>query len=70
MTDENNDGIYEITFTEKTAAHGISFKFVKNNDEFELQNQENRKLIFEYQPETIFYITTFNNNKDINIKRK
>ena len=69
MTDENNDGIYEITFTENTAVHGISFKFVKNNNEFELQDQENRKLIFEYKPETIQYFTIFN-NKNSKIKRK
>ena len=69
MTDENNDGIYEITFTENTAVHGISFKFVKNNNEFELQDQENRKLIFEYKPETIQYFTIFN-NMNSKIKRK
>ncbi len=69
MSDENKDGIYEITFTENTAVHGISFKFVKNNNEFELQDQENRKLIFEYKPETIQYFTIFN-NMNSKIKRK
>lgn len=70
MSDNNNDGIYEITFSEKTAVYGIEFKFVKNNDEFELQNQNNRELVFEYKPETIQYIAKFNNNKDTKINRK
>lgn len=70
MTDENNDGIYEITFTEKTAAYGIEFKFVKNNREFELQGKDNRELVFEYKPETIKYIAIFNNNETIKINRK
>ena len=69
MTDDNNDGIYEITFTEKTAVYGIEFKFVKNNNEFELQDQGNRELVFEYKPETIEYYAVFN-NKESNIKRK
>ncbi|MFY0602477.1 MAG: hypothetical protein JXQ93_00900 [Flavobacteriaceae bacterium] len=70
MTDENKDGVYEITFTEKTAVYGIEFKFVKNNIEFELQGQNNRELVFEYKPETIEYIATFNNNKNVKINRK
>ncbi len=70
MTDDNNDGIFDITFTEQTAAYGIEFKFVKNNTEFELQGQDNRELVFEYKPEIIEYIGTFNNNKTIKINRK
>ena len=69
MTDGNKDGIYEITFTEKTAVYGIEFKFVKNNNEFELQDQRNRELVFEYKPETIEYYAVFN-NKESKIKRK
>ena len=60
MTDENNDGVYEITFKEKTAIYGISFKFVKNGFDYELKNQDNREIVFEYKPETIIYKTTFN----------
>tara|TARA_R110002072_G_scaffold254433_13_gene413348 strand:+ start:2020 stop:2406 length:387 start_codon:yes stop_codon:yes gene_type:complete len=69
MTDENNDGIYEITFSEETATYGIEFKFVKNNIEFELQGEDNRELVFEYNPETIKYIAIFNNNETIKINR-
>ena len=65
MTDKDNDGIYQISFTEKTAAYGIEFKFVKNDNQFELTDQGNREIIFEYQPETIEYKAIFNNNKNI-----
>ncbi|MFY0629014.1 MAG: hypothetical protein JXR05_01465 [Flavobacteriaceae bacterium] len=69
MTDSNNDGIYEITFTEKTAVYGIGFKFVKNNIEFELPGKDNREIVFEYKPETIEYRAIFNNvNSKINRK--
>lgn len=61
LSDENNDGIYQITFTEKTAVYGIEFKFVKNGYDYELKEQENREIIFKYQPENIIYKTTFNN---------
>jgi len=70
MTDKNNDGIYEITFSEKTAVYGIEFKFVKNNNDFELQNKNNREIVFEYQPEVIEYHTKFNTNKNTTINRK
>lgn len=63
LTDANNDGIYEITFTENTAYYGISFKFVKNGFDYELKEQDNRELVFEYKPENITYITKFNNSK-------
>lgn len=70
MTDEDNDGIYEISFTEKTAVYGIEFKFVKNGNQFELPDQKNREIVFEYKPETIEYRTTFNSTKNIKINRK
>lgn len=63
LTDDDNDGIYEITFTEKTAYYGISFKFVKNGFDYELKEKDNRELVFEYKPENITYITKFNNPK-------
>jgi len=31
LTDENNDGIYEGTFSEKTAVNQVQFKFVHRN---------------------------------------
>lgn len=61
LSDDDKDGIFEITFEEKTAQYGIEFKFVKNNTEFELEDQDNREIVFKYQPETIVYKTTFNN---------
>ncbi|WP_299361696.1 hypothetical protein [Winogradskyella sp.] len=60
LTDDNNDGIYEGTFSQKTAVNGIQFKFV-NNGEFELDGQDNRTVTFEYKPETIVYKAVFNN---------
>lgn len=63
LTDEDKDGIYEITFSEKTAIYGISFKFVKNGQYYELKGEDNRELVFEYKPETITYKTKFNSNK-------
>ncbi|AXG71106.1 hypothetical protein KORDIASMS9_03361 [Kordia sp. SMS9] len=60
MTDDNNDGIYEVTLSEKTAANGIQFKFVNQNDQYEMKNQPNRTLKFKYQPQTLTYIATFN----------
>ncbi|MFY9242234.1 MAG: hypothetical protein WAO74_04330 [Polaribacter sp.] len=63
LTDENKDGIYEITFNEKTAVYGIDFKFVKNGNEFELLDKNNRNIVFEYKPETIIYKATFNDPK-------
>lgn len=68
LTDANNDGIYELTLTEKTAYYNISFKFVKNGFDYELKEQDNREIVFEYKPENITYITKFN-NPEATIKR-
>jgi len=59
LTDENNDGIYEGTFREKTAATTIQFKFV-NQNQYELKDQPNRTLQFEFKPEILTYEATFN----------
>jgi len=59
LTDENNDGIYEATLSQKTTVNQIQFKFV-NQGEYELKNQPNRTLAFEYKPETITYKAIFN----------
>lgn len=67
MSDENGDGIYEVTLIEATAQSSVDFKFIKNNDEFELEHQPNRFVQFEYKPEIIFYESIFN---DINGKQK
>ncbi|MDP5092361.1 MAG: hypothetical protein NWQ17_03580, partial [Polaribacter sp.] len=70
LTDENNDGIFEITFTEKTAVNNINFKFVKNDSQFELEGKENRKITFNYKPETIIYKSKFNEETPIEIIKK
>ena len=60
LTDKNGDGIYEGSFSQKTAINSIEFKFV-NNDDYELKGQNNRTINFEYKPETIVYEAVFNN---------
>lgn len=62
LNDKNNDGVYEITFNEKTAVYGITFKFVKNGKDYELMDKKNREIVFEYKPETIIYKTKFSNS--------
>ena len=63
LTDENNDGIYEGTYAEKTAANQVQFKFVNQNSDYELKDTDNRVIQFEYQPETIIYEAVFNDVK-------
>ncbi len=58
LTDNDNDGIFEATLSQKTAVNGIQFKFV-NQGNYELKEQPNRTLKFEYKPETITYEATF-----------
>ena len=60
LTDENNDGIYEGTFSQKTAINQIQFKFVNQLTDYELPDSDNRIITFEYKPETIIYEATFN----------
>lgn len=69
LGDNNNDGIYEGTITQKTAVNGVQFKFVNNDGNYELRGQDNRFLKFEYKPETIIYETKFNDTTAI-IKRQ
>ncbi len=61
LTDDNKDGIYEGTFSQKTAFNQVQFKFVNNDSEYELKDLDNRIIKFKYQPETIIYETIFNN---------
>jgi len=60
LTDVNNDGIYELTISQTTAVSAVEFKFV-HNGVYELSNQKNRALHFEYKPETLVYESVFNN---------
>jgi adenine specific DNA methylase Mod len=59
MTDDTNDGFYTTTVKLKTANSGLEFKFVTNDKVFELVDQDNRQLRFEYAPETISYRAVF-----------
>ncbi len=70
LNDRDGDGIYEETFQINTAGSNVEFKFVNNDSEFELKDQNNRSLTFEYKPETITYQAVFNNLKKIIILRE
>ena len=70
MKDENNDGIYEVTLSEMTAQSSVDFKFVNQNDQFELECKPNRSLNFEYRPETLEYSALYNNETGNQIKLK
>ena len=59
MTDENGDGIYELTLSEMTAQSSVNFKFVNHNDQFELECKPNRSISFQYRPESLEYSAVF-----------
>lgn len=61
FTDDDNDGIYQGTITQKTAQNSVEFKFVNQDDQFELKDQGNRRITFEYKPENILYEADFDN---------
>lgn len=69
LTDDNNDGIYEATFSQKTATNQIQFKFVNEDSIYELQDLDNRILEFKYKPETIIYEGVFNNPYDFKVSK-
>lgn len=59
LEDKENNGIYEGTFKIYTAGSAIEFKFVNSDDQFELKDQGNRILNFDYKPETIIIEAVF-----------
>ena len=59
MQDEDNDGVYEVTLEEQTGQSSVAFKFVRNENEFELACQPNRSIQFQYKPESILYSAVF-----------
>ncbi len=61
LTDEDKDGVFETTLTQKTAVYAIAFKVIKNGSVYELKGKPNRVLQFEYKPETIVYEVKFDN---------
>ncbi|RNC87192.1 MAG: hypothetical protein ED556_07160 [Winogradskyella sp.] len=62
LTDADGDSIYEANVEIQAAQFGIHFKFV-NNDEYELQDQNNRFIKFEYEPENFTYEAIYNNSE-------
>lgn len=64
MTDEDKDSIYEVTLTEKTAANSFQFKFVKDDEDYELKGLDNRMIRFEYKSEMIVYEARFDNTDE------
>lgn len=60
LKDEDGDGIFETTLTQKTAQTWVEFKFVHRDSILELPCQPNRQITFEYQPERIIYSAVFN----------
>ncbi len=59
MTDRNGDGIYELTLSETTAQSSVAFKFVNQDNVFELDCKPNRTVQFEYRPETLEFQAVF-----------
>lgn len=58
MIDEDMDGTYETTLSQKTAQNEIQFKFIQNG-QYELEGHDNRVIVFEYKPEDILYTAIF-----------
>ncbi len=69
MRDDDTNGIFEIVLEQKTANSSVEFKFVNQNDQFELDGQDNRILHFKYQPETIVYKAIFDDINEVQIER-
>ena len=69
LSDEDGDGIFEASFSQKTAISQIQFKFV-NRDSYELEGKDNRVLKFAYEPETITYKAIFDDEHEIQIIKK
>jgi hypothetical protein len=69
LTDDNNDGIFEGTLSQKTARNQIEFKFVNHSSIYELEALDNRIIKFQYKPETIVYEAIFNNPDVIKVSR-
>ena len=69
LSDKDGNGIFEATFSQKTAINQIQFKFT-HRGEYELKGEDNRVLSFVYEPETIIYKAIFNNKNDIQIIKK
>ncbi|TBN06640.1 hypothetical protein EYD45_01785 [Hyunsoonleella flava] len=65
LTDDDNDSVFEGTFIYENAQSTFGFKFVNQDSIYELKDQNNRLLKFEYKPESILYMAEFNNPKGV-----
>ncbi|SFR47675.1 hypothetical protein SAMN04490243_1955 [Robiginitalea myxolifaciens] len=61
LSDPDGDGIFTGKVLVDTGHSSMSFKFVAEDGSYELANQNNRNLEFEYQPQVIRYSTIWNN---------
>ena len=59
LSDTDGDSIYTTTLVFDTASNQLNFKFVVNDEEFELEGLNNRALPFEYKPEELVYKSAF-----------
>ncbi|RMB58510.1 hypothetical protein EAX61_09390 [Dokdonia sinensis] len=64
LTDDDKDGVYEVTISKETAQNTAEFKFI-HNGEYELENQKNRQIQMKYEPETVIYEAVFNDPNGI-----
>lgn len=59
MKEVKKDSLYQITITGETGYKFTEVKFVVN-DNFEFQNQDNRRVLFDEKNDTTFYKSVFN----------
>lgn len=59
LEDPDGDGLFEGKFEFYTTVSKIEFKFVNQDEVFELEGQNNRFITFEYKPETMTYSAVF-----------
>lgn len=69
LTDDDHDSIYEGDIQLNSANFDIEFKFVNQDEEFELKHQPNRSIRFEYKPETIIYEAIFNDPEGVQTQK-
>ncbi len=69
LSDPDGDGVFTGKVLVDTGHSSMSFKFVTQDGSFELANQNNRNLDFEYKPEKIKYSAVWNNPEaDIDVE--
>lgn len=56
LKDDNNDSIYTGTIVFDIPYDFVELKLVKNEDQFELNNQPNRRLIFDKSGDTKYQL--------------